>query len=180
MSIIEPEGKAITRSFRLDKAWNDAVIEEAEKQGISVSGLLEKIVKDYVLFYRWCEELESVIFSPNTIKGIIDSIDEEILVDIAEKVAKSTFTESYLVRGDGVNLDVASFQITQQMGKYAHWFTVSEHDTNSHYFYIKHLLGEKWSVFVEAYVRCLFTEAVGVKVTMERVGENILVKLDNS
>jgi len=180
LSIIEPEGKAITRSFRLDKAWNDAIIEEAEKQGISVSGLLEKVVKDYVMFYRWCEELESVVFSPNTIKGIIDSIEDETLIEIAENVAKSTFTEAYLVRGDGVNLDAASFQITDQMGKYAHWFQVVEHDTNSHYFYIKHQLGEKWSVFVEAYVRSLFRDAVGVRVSTEMVGDNILVKLDNN
>ena len=179
MSIIEPEGKAITRSFRLDKAWNDAIIEEAEKQGVSVSGLLEKIVKDYVLFYRWCEALNSIIFSPNTIKGIIDAIDEEALVEIAENVAKSTFTESYLVRGDGIDVDLVSFQITDQMAKYAHWFTAMEHDTNSHYYYLKHQLGEKWSIFVEAYVKSLFEDAVGVKVSTDRVGENILVKLDD-
>ena len=53
MSIIEPEGKAVTRSFRLDNAWNDALIEEAGKQNISISALLEKVVRDYILFYRW-------------------------------------------------------------------------------------------------------------------------------
>ena len=179
MSIIEPYGKAITRTFRLDKAWNDAIIEEAERQNISISGLLEKISREYILFYRWVEELQSVIFSPNTIKGIIDALDDEILVEIAEKVAESTFTESYMVRGDGVDLDVVRFQITEQMGKYAHWFTVVEHDTDNHYFYIKHSLGEKWSVFVEAYVGSLFRDEAGVNISTERVGENILVRLDD-
>ena len=81
------------------------------------------------------------------------------------------------MRGDGISEDVAKFQITEQMGKYAHWFTVVEHETDKHYFYIKPLLGEKWSVFIEAYVCSMFQDIVGVEVNTERVGENILVKI---
>jgi hypothetical protein len=179
LSIIEPEGRAITRSFRLDNAWNNALTEEAEKQNISISALLEKIVRDYIIFYRWAEELDSVIFSPNTIKRVIEVMDEEKLREIARAAVKSTIPESFMVRGDGVGIDVVEFQITEQMGKYAHWFTVVEHETDKRYFYIKPLLGEKWSVFVEAYVSSMFRDVAGVDVKTERIGENILVKIDD-
>ena len=167
----------MTRSFRLDRAWDKTLIEIAEKNGVSISGLLEKIVRDYLMFYRWTEELESVIFSPNTIKEIIDTLNEEELKEIAEKVAAMTFEESYLARGDNLTLDTVKFQITEQMGKYAHWFKVDEHETESHYFYIKHRLGEKWSVFVEAYVCSLLQKVGDISVTSERTGENILIRL---
>ena len=178
LSIIEPDGEAVTRSFRIDKAWDKALTELAERIGISTSGLLEKIVRDYLLFYRWVEELESVIFSPNTIKEVIDTLSDEQLKAIAEKVAKITFEESYLTRGDELTLETVKFQITQQMGKYAHWFSVDEHDTNSHYFYIKHRLGEKWSIFVEAYLSSLIQKIGNVHVITERDGENILIRLE--
>jgi hypothetical protein len=180
LSIIEPKGKAITRSFRLDQEWDLTLSKIAEKQGLSISGMLEKIVKDYLLFYRWVEELESVIFSPNTIHTIIEALDEEKLREIGEKVAQTTFKESYLVRGDEMNLDTVTFQIKDQMGRYAHWFTVEEYDTDSHYFYIKNRLGEKWGIFVEAYLSSLIQNIAGIEVETERIGENILVRLMHS
>ena len=177
MSIIEPKGKAVTRSFRLDQEWDHALSKSAEEEGLSISGLLEKIVKDYLLFYRWAEELESVIFSPNTINTIIEAIDEEKLREIGVDVAQTTFRESYLVRGDQLDLDTVTFQIKEQMGKYAHWFTVDEHKTDAHYFYIRNKRGNKWGIFVEAYLSSLIQSIAGIEVETERVGENILVRL---
>ena len=180
MSIIKPKGKAVTRSFRLDQGWDQAIKELAKEEGISISGLLEKIVRDYLLFYRWAEELDSVIFSPNTINSIIEALDEEKLREIGEEVAQTTFRESYLARGDELGLETVTFQIKDQMGKYAHWFTVEEHDTSSHYFYIRNKLGEKWGIFVEAYLSSLIQNVAGVEVETERIGQNIQVRLMTS
>ena len=69
------------------------------------------------------------------------------------------------------------FQIKDQMGRYANWFTVNEHETDTHYFYIKHNYGEKWSCFVESYVYTLLNSVAGADVSTERVEENILVKI---
>lgn len=177
MSIIEPKGKAVTRSFRLDQEWDRAITELAKKEDVSISGLLEKIVRDYILFYQWAEELESVIFSPNTINTIIEAIDEDKLREIGVEVAQTAFNESYLVRGDELDLETVTFQIKDQMGKYAHWFTVDEHNTESHYFYVKNKLGRKWGIFVEAYLSSLIKKVAGLEVETEKVGENILVRL---
>ena len=69
------------------------------------------------------------------------------------------------------------FQIKDQMGRYVNWFTVIEHEIDTHYFYIKHNYGEKWSCFVESYVYTLLNSIAGADVTTERVQENILVKI---
>ena len=177
LSIIEPKGKAVTRSFRLDQEWDRTISELAKKEGISISGLLEKIVRDYLLFYRWAEELESVVFSPNTINSIIEALDEEKLREIGFEVAQTTFNESYRVRGDQLDLKTVTFQIKDQMGRYAHWFMVDEHETDSHYFYIKNKMGKKWGIFVEAYLSSLIQNVAGLEVETERVGENILMRL---
>ena len=179
MSIIEPEGKATTRSFRIDKAWDEALLNQADKKSVSISSLLEKIVRDYLLFYRWVEDLGSLVFAPNTIMEIINALDEEKLSEIAERVARVTFIESYLARGDDLSLETVMFQIKDQMGRYANWFTVIEHETDAHYFYIRHNYGEKWSCFVESYIYTLLNSIAGADIVMERVGGNILVKIDS-
>ncbi|MFP3952115.1 MAG: hypothetical protein ACLFVP_08280 [Candidatus Bathyarchaeia archaeon] len=177
MSIIEPEGKAVNRSFRLDKAWDDALVEIAEERNVSLSSLLEKISKDYILFYQWVERLGSIIFSPNTVLEIVNVLEEDQLREIAEKVAQSTFKESYLARGDSLDLDTVRFQIIDQMARYANWFTVVEHESDIHYLYIKHKYGEKWSCFVETYLSSLFRDIAKIEIETEHVGQNILVKL---
>ena len=177
MSIIEPKGKAVTRSFRLDKEWDDTIVALADKEGVSISNLLEKIVKDYLLFYRWAEELNSVIFSPNTINAVIEALSEEKLRQIAEEVAETSFNESYRARGDALDLETVRFQIMEQMGKYANWFSVDEHSGESPYFYIKPKLGSKWSVFTEAYIMGLFKNLEGGEIETEMIGDNIIVRL---
>jgi len=177
LSIIEPEGKTVTRSFRLDKAWHGALTKIAEERGVSLSSLLEKVCRDYVLFYQWVENLGSIVFSPNTVLEIINALDESQLCEIAEKVAKSTFKESYMVRGDSLDFETVRFQIKDQMGRYANWFTVIEHEKDDHYFYIQHNYGEKWSCFVETYLGSLFRNIAEIDIETERVDQNILVKL---
>lgn len=179
MSIIKPEGKAVTRSFRLDTAWDKALVKLAEEKGKSISSLLETMLRDYILFYRWVEELESIIFSPSTIKMVIDALSEDELRELSRKTAKITFEESYLTRGDSLTFETVKFQISEQMGKYANWFKVDEFDKkNSHYFYVHQVLGEKWGIFVQAYLTGLLENIGGVDVKSEIVGENIIINIE--
>ena len=178
MSAPKPSGKAVTRSFRLDKTWNDAISELAKEKNISTSALIEKICRDYVLFYQWVEDLNSLIFSPGTIMPAIEALTVEQLEKLAEGSAKSSFSESYLVRGYSFDIDTVRFQIVDQMARYAHWFTVNEHkDEHRHYFYIKHDYGEKWSVFVDKFLCTLIRNFSSYEVSSERVGKNIILRL---
>jgi len=177
MSLVEPTGKSVTRTFRLDKAWDSLLEEEAEVKGTSVSNLLENLVRDYFSFYKWVEVFSSVVFSPETIKAIIDESDERALAKAGEMMGKVSPTHGYLIRGDELNERVASIQITEQMGRYAHWFKVAEHETNEHYYYIQHGLGPKWTTFVEAYISSFYANIIHIDVECERMGDNLLIKL---
>ena len=177
MSLVEPTGKSVTRTFRLDKAWDGLLEEEAEVKGTSVSNLLENLVRDYFSFYKWVEVFSSVVFSPETIKAIIDEADEQALARAGEAMGKVSPTQGYLIRGDELNERVASYQVTEQMGRYAHWFKVAEHETNEHYYYIQHGLGQKWTTFIEAYISSFYASVLHIDVECERMGDNLLIKL---
>ena len=177
MSLVEPTGKSVTRTFRLDRAWDSLLEAEAETKGTSVSNLLENLVRDYFSFYKWVEVFSSVVFSPETIKAIIEEADEGALARAGEAMGKVSPTHGYLIRGDQLNERVASYQITEQMGRYSHWFKVAEHETNEHYYYIQHGLGPKWTTFVEAYISSFYANVLHVDVECERMGDNLLVKL---
>jgi len=177
MSLVEPTGKSVTRTFRLDEAWDDLLETEAKSKGTSVSNLLENLVKDYFSFNKWMGVFSSVVFSPETIKAIIDEVDERALARAGESVGKVSPTHGYLIRGDELDERIARYQITEQMGRHAHWFRVSEHNDPERYYYIQHDLGPKWTAFVEAYISSFYANVLHMEVECERMGDDLLVRL---
>ena len=177
MTIPEPTGKANTRTFRIDKTWDNSINKIAEEKGVSTSALIEQICRDYVLFYQWVEQLHSITFNPSTIMPVIETLTVDQLQKIAEKAAISSFRESYLARGHRLDFDTVRFQIVDQMSRYANWFTVAEHETDQYYFYIQHGYGEKWSVFVERFLCTLVEKFSMLEASSERVGRNIVLRL---
>ena len=178
MSILVPEGKAITRSIRIDKTWDKTLEEIADKKNMSKSALIEKICVDYILFHQWVEEFDSIVFHPDTIIPVFEALDEDTLKKIAHSVAKNTFKNQFRARGAALDLGTVMFQISDQMAKYANWFSVVEHKGDTHYFYIRQRHGEKWACFVETFLCTLFREVAGIEVISERNMDNILIKLE--
>ena len=176
----EPTGKARTRSFRLDETWDNLIQKSAREKGMSTSALLENICRDYIVFYRWVEEFESIIFSPNTILPVINALSDKQLKELAESAASISFKESYLARGFTLDLATVRFQIVDQMARYAHWFKVIEHESKEHYFYISHSYGEKWSVYVESFICSLVENFSDLSVVSEHVGQNLVLRLKNT
>jgi hypothetical protein len=177
MSKIEPEGKSVVRTFRVDRAWDNAMQEEAEKRGIAISNLLEQVVKDYIHFYRWVDSFGSVIFSPNTIKTLVDELSEESLKLIGERVGKTSTIEGFLLKGEIIDREIAIYQIVEQMGHYSHWFTATAHDSDKPYLYIQHSLGPKWTTFIEAYISSFYSNVLDIKVKSQRIGDNLVIRI---
>jgi len=179
LSIIEPEGKAVTRTFRLDKAWDRVIEQEAEKKGIAVSSLLENIVKSYSLHYRWIEILKSITFSPGIFKEFLDAIDDETLKQIGETVGKTVPMQDFLIRGDEITPEVARYFITQLLGRYGNWCKVVDHKDTKAYYYIQHEYGHKWNVFLGAYISSFYANNLHINIVSEIVAGNLLMKIVN-
>ena len=62
------------------------------------------------------EDLGSLVFSRKKVMEIINAIEED-LGETAQRVAKATFRESFLARGDELDFETVRFQIKDQMGR---------------------------------------------------------------
>ena len=176
MGFIEREGKAVTRSFRIDKALNDELESEAEKQGVSVSYVLELMVENYLNHYRWADRSGVISFHPTTLNQLLDQLDEKTISQIGYNTGFSVPRQGLLMRGAPINEESAK-QVLQILGEYDNWFTVSYHDADPPYYFIRNLQGEKWIIFIESYLKGLFKNILEKEVTCKRVGDNIQVIL---
>lgn len=175
MGFIERKGKANTRSFRIDQSLDEELSREAEKQGYSISNLIEKIIENYLNHYRWVEKAEALTVLRATLNIWLEQVDEETIKMIGEQAGINAPKHYMLMRG--VELDNKSIKniILGIMGGHDNWFQASYHESSRPYFFIRNNLGSKWTIFIESYLKALCKDALDKEIECERVGDNIQV-----
>ncbi len=81
MSFIKPSGESVNRSFTLDKALDDELMQEAQRKGVSVSNLLSQLVNKHLNFHRYNHNRNYINMGNNALKTLMIHIDEEKLYE---------------------------------------------------------------------------------------------------
>ena len=175
MGFVEREGRANTRSVRLDKALNEELEKEADKQNDSVSNLVGRIVERYLNHYRWTERVKALTISPIIFENLIELLDEKSLIELGEKLGSSVPKQDFMMMGINIDEKSAKLLVMKILGEYDNWFTVSYHNSNKPYFFIRNHLNGKWVTFIESFIRAFYRDALGLELECERVGNNLQI-----
>ena len=148
------KNKTITRTFRINWQWDKILMEEAEKQGISTSSLLNRILKKFSLYSRWTQRVNSINLSKNMLQKILDLVQIESLAEAGSK--SGTLDPINIINTIGLPNDYDSFVylLTEYFGGpyFAMWFSCFHHKgENKDIFHLQHDLGYGWSVYLEKY-----------------------------
>ncbi len=176
MSFIQREGRASTRSFRVDRALNNELEAEAEKQGVTVSYILETLVEDYLNQYRWADRFVELALQPHTLNEFLEHLDKDTLSEIGYNAGSTTPRQRLLMRGKEVNEENV-MEIIKTLGDYDNWFSISFHDAEEPYLFIRNKHGNKWAIFLESYLTGLYKNILGIEIKCKRIGDNIQVTL---
>lgn len=114
-------------SFRLDKEWLEVLREEAERQGISINALHNRILKNYCLHGRWGERLKPVLLSRSIVEGIIGCCPEDRIVEIAKISGSEGAKNSLRTLGVNPTYDRVANFIKENLGKSGNWFDYTQH-----------------------------------------------------
>lgn len=175
MGFVEREGRASTRSIRIDKAFNDELEKEADRQGNSVSNLTNRIIERYLNHQRWSERINSLTIPPIIFENMLELIDENSLAELGDLFGSTIPKEDFIMKGMNVDEESAKLLIMRMLGDYDNWFKVHYHDEDRPYYFIINRLGDKWITFVQAYIRAIYRENLGTDVECIRVGDDLQV-----
>jgi len=148
------KNKTITRTFRINWQWDKILMEEAEKQGISTSSLLNQILKKFSLYSRWTQRVNSINLSKHMLQKILGLVQIESLAEAGVK--SGTLDPINIINTIGLANDYDSFVylLTEYFGGpyFAMWFSCFHHkEENKDIFHLQHDLGYGWSVYLEKY-----------------------------
>jgi len=146
----------------------DILRKEAERQGISVNALHNRILKNYALHWRWAERIKPVIITRPTIAGIIACCPEEKVKEVAKISGSIGARDALRTLGIDPTYERLIEFIKDNLGKYGNWFDYSHHVRRTKdVVHLRHELGRRWSIFVANQVATLFKSLLDVTVKTE-------------
>ncbi len=158
----------ITRTFRLNPEYDKILNDEAEKHGLSVSALLNQIIRQYVLVSRFTDRVPAITLTYHTFAPLLERIPDKDLVEVAEKTGAIIPEEAILQRGQKLNFETVNWFIDVVYGKYGNWFDSSQSIVNGdERVHLAHQMNHKWSQYLGSYMHSMFESILDIDPKVE-------------
>ena len=170
--------RMVTRTFRLNPEYDTVLNEEAEKQGLSVSALLNQIIRQYVLVSRFTQRIPAITLTYHTFAPLLERIPDKDLVEVAEKTGAIIPEEAILQRGGRINFDTVNWLIDVVYGRYGNWFDSSQSIINGEErVHLTHQLNHKWSQYLGGYMHSMFESILNMEPKVETRENSVTIYL---
>ena len=166
MRSFDGKKNTITRTFRINEAWDLILDEEAERQKMSINALVNKILRRFALFDRYTDRIGILRLPSRSFAEMIKSIPQEELAKLGEKNGSLDAVDFFSSMGHPPEYETFVYLVKEHFGnpKFAGWFQCFYHSLESHdLFHLQHNLGRKWSVFVDSYLHTILEKMTSVK-----------------
>jgi hypothetical protein len=170
------KNKLVHSSFRIEENVIRALAEAAEKRGVTISGLVNKTLKNYVTSEMYFEELGFILVSKDFLRRLFSSkivSDQKQLegfgMELGLAVAKEYVTYFFP--------EVNSHTITQFLDIWFRRFQSCQHraDGNRHSFSINHDISMNFSIAMKSMVEQLIEPIVKNPVDFKELTPNAIV-----
>jgi hypothetical protein len=170
--------KMVTRTFRINPEYDRILNEESAKHGLSVSALLNQIIRQYVLITRFTENVPAITLQYRTFEPLLNRINNKDLVDEAEKAGAILPEEALLQRGERLDLESTEWFINTVYGRYGNWFESTKKILNGkERIHLSHQLNQKWSTYLGSYMTSLFISILDIYPEVETRANSVTIFL---
>ena len=171
--------RMVTRTFRMNPEYDKILNEEAEKHGLTVSALLNQMIRQYILITRFSERVPAITLSYNTFAPILELVSDKDLVDVAEKTGSIVPEEAMLQRGEKLTFDSVNWFIDTVYGRYGNWFDPFTSRINGNErIHLMHQLNHKWSQYLGGYMRSMFTSILDLQPKIETRENSVTINVE--
>ena len=171
--------RTIGRSFRIDEEWFKVLQKEAEREGITVNSLMNKILRQYSLVHRHTMRYDNLLMPKQGIKVILDSVPEEQINKIAKLLGTTIILDTFRAWGIPKTHDSLVAFIKNLLSDYAHWFKYDHHVfKDKEVFHFRHNLGPKWSIFIAEVIPTAFKFLLNKTTNYEIVNGSVTITIE--
>ena len=175
--LLNEKRKTVGRSFRIDEKWIKVLNDEAEKQGISVNALLNRILQQYA-FLRYMLRYGAITLTHKGFSGILESCSEDKVRENARKAGSTIARDILLTMGAEANYTFLVSLYKQLLSEFAGWFECDHHVRQAkEIFHLRHELGNKWSIYLAEAASEMFKSILNKEVAIEFSDSSVTITI---
>lgn len=158
----------ITRTFRMPLDYDKILEEEAKAHGITVSALLNQMIRRYVMISRFTERAPTITMSYSTFAPLLNSIPDKELTEIAKNTGAIVPEEGLLRHGRKLDFDSVNYFIDTVYGRYGNWFDSNQSIIDGkERLHLTHQLNQKWSLYLGSFMAKMFMSILDMEPRIE-------------
>ncbi len=166
--------ETVTRTFRVNTEWDELLNKQAQWQGISVSNLLDQIVRRYVTTELFQIHSPVTSMENKTFGKLLEKISEDEIKDLGREAGRSLPEEEILKRGLVNSFPSYVWLMKEVFGRYGGWFSVDQYATqDENVLHLKHFLDMKWSIYLSNFFSSMFDTNLNIEIKAELREESV-------
>lgn len=157
-------------TISVDGQVGDEIRQYAEKQGLSTNSLVNKILKDYVMFGKYFQDHIPVMIAPKIFSHLLEEVDEKIWIKSWEIALMQVTPEVFAMHNLEPTLDNLVRHLLGDIGPRVgifDKFTFHENEAKNYKLVMVHKYGIKWSRVLATSFSNMLVKAFPVKVTTQ-------------
>ena len=175
--LLNRKRKTVGRSFRIAKEWLNVLTEEAEKQGVSVNSLLNRLLQQYA-YLRYMLRYGAITLTSKGFSGILECCPENKIRENGRNAGSTITRDMLLTMGVTPNYSFLVSLIKKLLSEFAGWFECDHHvKQDKETLHLRHDLGIKWSIYVEAAASEMFKSVLNEEVTTEISDSSVTITI---
>ena len=170
--------KTVGRSFRVDEEWLNVLNEEAEKQGVSVNSLLNRLLQQYA-YLRYMMRYGAITLTRKGFANILESCPDEKVKENGRNAGETIVKDLLLTMGVTPNYAFVIFIVKKLLSEFAGWFECDHHiKENKEVLHLRHDLGPKWSIYLSGITAGTFNSLLNKEIQIETSDSSVTVTID--
>ena len=169
--------KTVGRSFRIDEEWLRVLHDEAEKQGISVNAILNRLLQKYA-YLRYMLRYGAITITSKGFSAILESCPEDKIKENGRNAGLNIARDVLLTMGVTPNYDFVILLVKKILSEFAGWFEYDHHvKRDKEILHLRHDLGRNWSIYVSEVTNAAFGSILKKDVSIEHSEYSVTVTI---
>jgi hypothetical protein len=172
--------KTIGRSFRINEEWLNVLNEEAERQGLSVNSVLNRLLQQYA-YLRYMLRFGAITLTREGFASLLKCCPDNELKEKGRTAGSKITKDLLLTMGVPPTYDFTVFLVKKLLSDFAGWFECDHHiKRDKEILHLRHDLGMKWSIYLSEVASGTFNALLKKEVQVEITDTSVTLTINKT
>lgn len=168
----EPRKNHRNLTFRLDPTVMEAVRRDSAQEGFSLNSLANRQFQQYTEWDRLEGKIGFTTVRHRVVRAMLARLSDEEVAELGRAQGPAEAREYILLRWKTITIE-NFVRFVENYARFATQFNLIHHEDGEHLMIMAHALGEKWSIYLEAFMAAALEDLFGLRPETHRTDESV-------